>query len=273
MKCEIKKHKNNRPRIFIAVVSHGHGELIERLNVLGSLSRNKEIVVAVKTNIPDVKLKMYCKDNNIVFLDGEYFYGFGYNNNAIFKYCLSELKMTEKDYFVVLNPDLIIDDCRILKLVNRMRSEKVCFATINLFKDSFFTSYDQSVRRFPGAIDFINSFLFKKNNTCLNREKIHKPMLVDWCAGSFMVYTVAHYMRLLGFNTRYFMYCEDIDICYRSHLIGERVRYYPDIKAQHLAHHSNRRFLSKHFFWHVKSIFVYLLTKHVSLNSKSNIQP
>lgn len=271
MKDEIKRHEKNESRIFVSVISHGHGDLIERLNVLNSIN-NKEIIVVVKTNIQDLKLKAYCKSHNIIFIDEKYFYGFGYNNNVVFSYCLSELKMTKSDYFIVLNPDILIDSCNILKLIDKMKGDGACFATINLFKDDFFTSYDQSVRRFPGAIDFINSFLFKKNSSWLDRAGMLKPTRVDWCAGSFMAYTVVHYMRLLGFNTRYFMYCEDIDICYRSYLIGERVQYYPDIKAQHLANHSNRVFLSKHFFWHVKSIFIYLLTKNFSLKPTSNIQ-
>ena len=47
---------------------------------------------------------------------------------------------------------------------------------------------------------------------------------------------MSYYRQLNGFDERYFMYCEDIDICYRSCKIhGKRVMYFPNIKAVHLS--------------------------------------
>jgi GT2 family glycosyltransferase len=67
------------------------------------------------------------------------------------------------------------------------------------------------------------------------------------------------YRALKGFDEGYFMYCEDIDICYRAKQLATDILYFQDIKAVHLAQHSNRRVFSKHFFWHLKSIARFLL--------------
>lgn len=60
------------------------------------------------------------------------------------------------------------------------------------------------------------SFLFKKNDCVVNKNKITKPTYVDWAAGSFLIFNAFFYSKLNGFNEKYFMYCEDIDICWRA---------------------------------------------------------
>ncbi|MDQ9204053.1 hypothetical protein QBS70_02600, partial [Cronobacter sakazakii] len=46
------------------------------------------------------------------------------------------------------------------------------------------------------------------------------------------------YERLEGFDTKYYMYCEDIDICLRANLIiGAKLTYIPSVRAIHLAAH------------------------------------
>ena len=58
------------------------------------------------------------------------------------------------------------------------------------------------------------------------------------------------------------MYCEDIDICNRADIVyGEKLVYIPSVKAVHLARHKNKKILSKHFFWHLKSIVRYLFVR------------
>ena len=99
--------------------------------------------------------------------------------------------------------------------------------------------------------------MLKKNDTIVDRDKpINRP--IDWCAGSFMGFSIDTYHKLKGFDEGYFMYCEDIDLCYRAKSLGINIKYFENIKALHLAQHSNRKFMSKSFRWHLKSIFRYL---------------
>jgi hypothetical protein len=248
--------------VFISVVSHGHAAIIKELDCLASLSTIFTVVIKCNKAGDAEALADYANSKNMYIINDDFGLGFGKNNNYVFEYCRTKLNMNNDDFFIVLNPDVKIEINAIHKLIKWMVDENNKLAAINLFKNSDMTIYDNSVRKFPGFIDFLSSFMFKKNNVLYNKNQILLPTDVDWAAGSFLAFKVSHYALLNGFSDRYFMYCEDIDICYRSHLYKIPVRYYPDVKAIHFAKHANRSIFSKHFLWHVTSIIKFLLFRY-----------
>ena len=255
--------------IFISVVSHGHCELINELECLSELS--EDLIVVVKSNKPYDDFVELKKKPNFHWLDGDYWLGFGHNNNIVYNYSRKVLGMLDSDYFIILNPDVIIKTDEILTLVEKMNFHSSRISGINLFKDSDKSIYDNSIRNFPGFSQFVQSFLGLGNCATLDKSKLNTPSHVDWAAGSFLAFKASHYSALDGFDENYFMYCEDIDICYRSYLLGERVLYFSEIKAIHLAKHANRNLLSKHFYWHVKSVIRFLATKLGLTKVKSSL--
>lgn len=255
--------------IFISVVSHGHFNLIRKLNCLAELSI--EFNVVVKINLQEERLIPYLKENGIHYIDQQYGLGFGHNNNVVFSYCKNKLGMKSDDIFIVFNPDVISDVKTINKIVNSMRTNMTAIAAINLFKDSDFSIPDNSVRKFPTFINFFKSFIGLENSTIIHKESIEIPTNIDWAAGSFLAFKASHYDALKGFDENYFMYCEDIDICYRSKQAGYPVTFFPNVKMQHLAEHANRSVFSKHFFWHIKSVLRFLGTRRGLTNHKSSL--
>lgn len=245
-------------QVFIAVVSHGHGKLIEELSCLDRLSKTFHVVV--KSNVMGDSLEKLTTDNNNAhWIDSQYDRGFAENNNIIFEYCIESLGMTNGDIFVVLNPDVVIQAEELSLLINRMQEHDIKMSCINLYKDNDYILYDNSIRHFPTLTQFIKSFLLGKNDSVIDKASIEQPLEVDWAAGSFLAFKSSHYRDLGGFDDKYFMYCEDIDICYRSKKIGVPLMYYPDVKAIHLAQHKNRNIFSKHFYWHIRSVIRFLL--------------
>lgn len=51
---------------------------------------------------------------------------------------------------------------------------------------------------------------------------------VDWVSGAAMFVRKSLYDQLGGFDEQFFMYCEDMDICYRAWQAGSKVVYYPE---------------------------------------------
>lgn len=245
-------------KIFISIVSHGHGELIKSINCISKLSRKFNVVL--KLNKPE-NLSEYCRFNSIHLIDEKHGLGFGENNNIIYDYCCNELGMKDEDYFLVLNPDVYIHHEELTKLIDLAVNFDASISAINLFKDFNYRIYDDSIRKFPSFRHFLFSFLGLGNSTKINKSTIYDVTEVDWAAGSFLMFKSQVYSNLGGFDKRYFMYCEDIDICYRAKKNGYKVIYFPNIKATHLAQHKNRRVLSKHFVWHMKNSILFLLSK------------
>ena len=253
-------------RVFISIISHGHAELIQSLCSLERLSDNFNIVL--KSNTFE-DLSAYCKKNNINYINESYGLGFGANNNFTYRYCREKLGMVGEDFFLILNPDVVASENSIISLVDLMIKCNSQIAGVNLFKDEQYLIPDNSIRKFPSFTQFGKSFLGLGNPAVINKELVSSPQKVDWAAGSFLAFRSSHYARLEGFDEGYFMYCEDIDICYRSKLLGERLVFFPQIKMQHLAEHANRSIFSKHFYWHVKSVLRFLLAKKGLAKRKS----
>ncbi|MGR5000256.1 glycosyltransferase family 2 protein [Vibrio celticus] len=249
-------------KVVISVVSHGHEHIIKKLKSLDNLSEDFNVVI--KSNKPGDDFSELSSKSKFHWINNEkeYNLGFGENNNVIYRYCVDNLNLSSGDYFLVVNPDVSVQHDTVLSLVKRMTLNNDKVACLNLYKDEGFTIYDNSVRSFPSLTNYISSFLGLRNDSIINKSNIDDTCKVDWAAGSFLAFEAQHYKNLDGFDERYFMYCEDIDICFRSHILGESVSFYPDLKALHLAEHANRKVFSRHFYWHLNSVFRFLLTKY-----------
>ncbi|HCL5277181.1 TPA: glycosyltransferase family 2 protein [Salmonella enterica] len=199
----------------------------------------------------------------MLLINERYHLGFGANNNYIYKTNKKNKKIKDDDYIIILNPDVNVTTCVIKELINTMHKDNISIASINLYKDDNFTLFDNSIRNWPTFKDFFSSFIGKKNKSIIDKNLIHEPVHIDWAAGSFLALSASLYNKLKGFDEGYFMYCEDIDICYRASILQERMMYYPHFKAVHYAAHANRKIFSKHFFWHLKSICRFLLIKNM----------
>jgi hypothetical protein len=255
--------------VYISVISHGHAELIESLSCLSSLCQN--YIIVIKSNKLGDHFNSLFHSNNFHWINEHYYLGFGNNNNIVFSYCESELGMKPDDIFIVLNPDVVISTESIDRLIEKMKIDNTKLAAINLFKDTEYSVYDNSIRTFPSLLQFIKGFLGYGNSSIINKGHVKESCNVDWAAGSFLAFIASHYSRLNGFDEGYFMYCEDIDICFRSNKLNSPVTYYPSISAQHLANHENRNIISKHFYWHVCSVFRFMLTSKGYTRAKSSL--
>lgn len=247
-------------RLVISVVSHNHFGIIKSLGGLQALAKNFEVCLI--DNSGEQGLQKWCESNQIKYILNDTPLGFGENNNKIFNHSFND-NIHDDSWFLILNPDVIVKTEDIHNLLDKMKEDHSRLATINLFKDESYSVYDNAVRNFPTLSDFLKSYLLGKNPSILDKSKIIKPRKVDWASGSFLMFDAKLYKAIGGFDSRYFMYCEDIDICLRACFYQkENVIYYPSIKALHFAAHSNRKLFSKSFVWHLKSIARYLHVKN-----------
>lgn len=245
-----------KSKIYVCIVSHGHASVINELNCASDLSSIDNVKVIIKSNIPGDEFN----DDRLTWYNERYNQGFGANNNFVYEKIKGNLR--GGDIFIVMNPDIKITKEQFLELIDLFTSRGDKLSAINLFKDENLSVYDNSIRRFPRLVDFFSSFVFSRNSTIINKSEIEDNVNIDWAAGSFLIFDAEHYNKLSGFDEKYFMYCEDVDICFRSKfLLGIEVVFYPNIKAYHAASHANRKVFSKHFYWHLKSAIKFHFSK------------
>lgn len=251
--------------VHICVVSHKHAKLILELNCLADLSKMENVRVYIKCNSKDEhakELSLYCNNNNIFMYDDNYGMGFGENNNYIFNKILTDEKYNDDDFFLCLNPDVFIKPNVLSSLVILCRRNNIKMSTINLYKNFEKSIVDGNVRVYPSFYSFTKSLLGFGNDCIIDKSSLSDEAYVDWAAGSFLLFDFSTYSKLSGFDERYFMYCEDVDICYRANKqLGIKVKYFNTLEAIHIAQHDNRRLFSKAMFNHIHSAFKFLMSK------------
>jgi N-acetylglucosaminyl-diphospho-decaprenol L-rhamnosyltransferase len=266
--------------IYIAIISHGHEDLLIKSRICGLLktedSSTDSISIWVKDNKPSLSLKEYCAGKTVQYIDDQPGLGFGDNNNFVFNQIQTTHGFDSRDLFITLNPDIEIDVHTIEQVAERMQSDKVAVATINLFCDHKFTQFDRNVRAFPNWVSAFRMAIGRSVAPPYDKSTVTESISIDWASGAFLAFNPSHYARLSGFDPAYFMYFEDVDICYRSKLmIGETVRYYPDLRAIHVAARNNHNFLSPHAMWFVQSFLRFLFRRYIAyrLSSKFTARP
>jgi len=245
--------------IHFIVVSHGHDDYI--FNLIGALkdTKGQDFRFYVKDNLGSNDLEKFCYANSIEYLYAGVPKGFSANNNEMIKLLVNKYVDYEKDYYIFLNPDIILTDDSIAQLVAVHKENTYDLFCVDLYNDLNYCFRDPSVRYFPKLSDFFTSFFFNINKSIIDRSNIKAPTRVDWFAGSFIAIKARVFKTIKGFDEAYFMYCEDLDLCLRAHKHGFSAYYLPDIKVVHFSQHQNRSIFNKHLFWHLKSIFILYL--------------
>jgi GT2 family glycosyltransferase len=89
----------------------------------------------------------------------------------------------------------------------------------------------------PGAARFapVRHLLLDTSAGRLGARLRRAPYVVDWVYGTFMAVRRETFRRLGGFDTRYFLYGEDMDLCSRAARLGERTIHVPAARAVHRA--------------------------------------
>jgi hypothetical protein len=72
-----------------------------------------------------------------------------------------------------------------------------------------------------------------------------KTQKVDWVTGAFLFARADVLKKINGFDEDYFMYAEEVDLCFRAKKSGFEVVYYPGAKIIHLKEASPREFSQK----------------------------
>jgi GT2 family glycosyltransferase len=169
--------------------------------------------------------------------------GFGKANNI-------GLSAAKGKYILLINPDTLIREDTLEKMISFFeKNPDAGLAGCKILNPD--GSLQLACRRsFPGPWTsfckvtglsslFPNSRLFARYNlTYLDENQIHE---VDAISGSFMMMKREVYEKVGGFDEQFFMYGEDLDICYRIQKAGWKVYYTPDTQIIHYKGESTKR--------------------------------
>lgn len=194
-------------------------------------------------NIPLTK-KLFLIDNSpsnklqkeVVFPEIEYVFigknlGFGKAHN----YVVDKISSLS-DFHLVLNPDVIFNPNDISKLTIELNknsgtgiiSPKVVYPNGEV--QYICRKHPRLKELFFRRLGIFKSFTRKQE---YRDQDLSKPFNPDFVHGCFMLFKTQEFVKVNGFDKRYFMYLEDADICRKLAQNQQKVLYYPEVIIEH----------------------------------------
>jgi len=207
-------------------------------------------------NSPSNEFKNKIQNDSVEYIYSNKNIGFGMGHNSILH------KLTSKNkYHLILNPDVSFHPEILEKLVLKMESSEslsmIAPRVLNTNNKLLYTA-----RRYPNLFELIFRFLgiFKKfTSTGEYKNQNHKKSFSpDFVQGSFMLFKTDDLLQLNGFDNRFFMYMEDVDICRRIDQLGKKKLFYPKVEIIH-THRKGSTKSIKLFIIHISSIIKYFM--------------
>lgn len=233
--------------LSISIVSHAQGALIRPLLEQLAVWPTAAIEILLTLNLPeDESFIEAAGPIPLRVLRNLAPRGFGANHNRAFE-------VANGEFFLVLNPDIRLMESNLGPLFESVRQVKAGVVGPAILDTT--GQPTDSPRRFPTLLRLARRVLTRTKTP--DYERIQARMPVDWVGGMFMLFRRDLYRQLGGFDERFFMYMEDVDICRRVRDRGLQVVFDPAVAVIHDARRQNRR-SAKHLRWHVLSLLRYL---------------
>lgn len=233
----------------VSIVSHQHAKLVSHL--LADIAQHcaaESLVVVVTINI-DEPMPFSGRDFpfQLEIIRNEKPKGFAANHNAAFR-------IAQGKYFCIVNPDVRLQGNPLPALRTNFEDAEIGLVAplvVNSGGDMEITA-----RRFPTP--------FRILRKCWQREVSDYSAdagsaFPDWVAGMFMLLPSLVYEQIGGFDEKYHLYYEDVDLCARLKLAGYKIALDTSVRVVHDARrqsHRDPRFLK----WHLASMTRFFLS-------------
>lgn len=237
--------------LTISVVSHGQRDLVHNLlSDIALYCGQQAIEVIVTLNTPEA-LPFEASDYrfSLVVLENSTPLGFGENHNRAFA-------RASGDYFCVVNPDIRLCSDPFIPMLTGFEDTTIGVVAPMVMGEE--GQVEDSARRFPSPL----KILCKALRGCRGADYPygHEMVYPDWVGGMFMLFPYHVFKSLGGFDRRFFLYYEDVDICARLRLSGYEVALCPAARVIHIARRSSHR-NPEYLKWHLASMLRFFCSR------------
>lgn len=182
--------------------------------------------------------------------------GFGAGHNLV----LEQIKDHSK-YHLILNPDVSFSGEVIPSLIKEFQNKEdiAMIAPKIVFPDG---KHQNSCRRYPSFKDILirrSGFLKRIFMSAIQKgeygdKDLTKSFYPDFVHGCFMLFKSDDFININGFDDRYFLYMEDVDICKKIDQIGKKKEYHPEVSVIHILNKGSSKSIGLFFIHLVSSI-------------------
>jgi GT2 family glycosyltransferase len=161
-------------------------------------------------------------------------HGFGHANNRA-------LETADARYVLFLNPDTEVLAGRMSELVSAL-DHRPHVGLAGVRQVGLNSALSPTIRRFPslahnfadalgvGGVPLARRFLGLRE---LDPRRYDHETPCDWTSGSFMLVRREALDTVGWFDERFFLFCEETDLCWRLRHAGWEIHYFPSLTIQH----------------------------------------
>lgn len=148
--------------------------------------------------------------------------GYGKGNNEA-------AKLARGTYILIINPDNVLPRDGVARMLEALESDPDAgvVGPALVYPDG---TTRPSARTFPSPVDLFRKRVFpmawhKEYEEERKRQCSAPAVDIDWLVGACLLLRRDLYEKLGGFDERFFLFFEDIDLCRRIHGMGKKVIY------------------------------------------------
>ncbi|MGQ9798997.1 MAG: glycosyltransferase [Ignavibacterium sp.] len=232
--------------LSIIIVNYNVKEFLKNLlHSIHKATQNLSIEIIVVDNASDDGSIEMIKEKfpDVILITNEKNLGFGKANNI-------GLKKARGKYILLINPDTLVAEDTFIKIIEFFEAHPEAGmagckilnpdGTLQLACRRSFPGPWTSFTKVTGLSNlFPKSKLFARYNlTYLDENQTYE---VDAISGSFMMLRKEVYEKVGGFDEQFFMYGEDLDLCYRIQKAGYKIFYVHTTQIIHYKGESTKR--------------------------------
>ena len=184
-------------------------------------------VMVIDNGSTDNSVKM-VKENfsevELVKLENNNGFAGGYNR------CFTRLKDEYSGFILLLNNDTEVDP----DILNSFIQAKEKYGDNNLYGGKIFYQNNQELIWYAGGnVDLKYLKIFHRGIRQNDSAEFSKPLQTDYITGCCLFTSMEVINQLNGFDERFNMYGEDVDLCLRAKKEGIHCYYWPDANLWH----------------------------------------
>jgi N-acetylglucosaminyl-diphospho-decaprenol L-rhamnosyltransferase len=215
--------------LSVIIVSYNCESFIQKCiqSVLKYIPQNCEIIVLDNASEDKTTEILEKFKDSIQLIRSKINLGFG-------KACNQASKVASGEYIFFLNPDTEIEEPIFEELIKfyKSKSEIGIVAPKLVMPDGTAQPSVMNLPTISGA--FKELVLGKKDSYFPFYPKSEVPVKVECVFGAAILIHKNIFEKLGGFDEKYFLYYEDIDLCKRVNTLGKQIYYYPSVTVKHI---------------------------------------
>ena len=191
------------------------------------LPKNFSQIIIIDNNSTDDTYQVFSKLSDIIYIRNSANLGFSRANNI-------GAAQATADYLLFLNSDMELIDDSLTKLVNYYQSHQQTGLVGPKFLNPDLTPQG-SVTPPQTPLNAFRQFWLGQHTYSKYTPNGHHPIDVANISGGAILISRDIFIKVNGWDERYFFYFEDLELCRQIHKLGKSIIYYPDCRLIH--HH------------------------------------